>query len=199
MPLPLDTCADNISEDVCCRDVFDVADRLRCIATDAVECCIDPSCADREWRSYVSVGPRIAEPLGDALVVHMPNISPSTGSRGSASLLPAAVHIANFEVFLTENGWPMITANEYGEVIQVPDSALINKIALHAYSHGERMYRALCDAVQRRTAFPPSTNPHIGTVLIGGMNPVQPAAFTVGWTVPIQIQMTFPPLFEEGS
>lgn len=201
MPLPLGSCADDISTDVCCSSIFDVADRIRCVATAAVECCFDPSCADREWRSYVSVGPRIPEPLGDALVVHLPGISPSLGStssRGNRSL-PVAVHQAQFDIVLTENGWPLIRANEFGEVIEVPDSNLINAIARHAYAHGEKMYRAIVDGVARQTLFPISTFPYLGDVVHSGLVPIQPAAFTVGWGMSLNVQMTFPPVFEPGS
>lgn len=200
MPLPLGTCADDISTDVCCSSIFDVADRIRCVATGAVECCFDPSCADSPWRSYVSVGPRIPEPLGDALVVHCPGISPSLGSKSTGNrLLPVGVHLATFDIVLTENGWPMIRANEFGEVIEVPDSNTINAIARHAYAHGEKMYRAVVDGVQRRTLFPVSTFPYLGEVDVSGLQPIQPAAFTVGWGMSLSIQMTLPPIFEPGS
>jgi hypothetical protein len=101
---------------------------------------------------------------------------------------------------LTENGWPMIEANEFGEVINVPDSDLVNAIAMHAYSHGERMYRALVDSIQHNTLFPRSGYSNVAKVEIAGMRPIPPAAFTVGWQIPLAVQVTFPPFeFEQGS
>lgn len=200
MPLPLGSCADDISADVCCSSIFDVADRIRCVATNAIECCFTGDCSDT-WRSYVSVGPRIAEPLGDALVVHMVGIAPSLGSSSPSGqrLKPVAVHLAQFDVVVLENGWPQIRANEFGEVIEVPDSDLINAIARHAYAHGEKMYRALVDGVQRNTLFPVSTFPNLGNVTLSGLQPIQPSAFSVGWGMSIQVQITLPPGFEAGS
>jgi hypothetical protein len=201
MPLPLASCADDISTDVCCSSIFDVADRIRCVASAAIECCFDPSCSDQEWRSYVSVGPRIAEPLGDALVVHMVGIAPSPASSSNTAqrLLPVGVHLANFDVMVVENGWPQIRANEFGEVIEVPDSNLINAIARHAYAHGEKMYRSLVDGVQRNTLFPVSTFGNLGNVQLSGLQPIQPAAFSVGWGMSVQVQITLPLIFEPGS
>lgn len=197
MPLPIASCADDITTDVCCSSIFDIADRIRCVATDAIECCFDPDCTDCDWRSYVSVGPRIAEPLGDALVVHCVGIAPSFGSGSPAGqkLLPVAIHLAQFDIVVYENGWPQITANELGEVIYVPDSALINAIARHAYAHGEKMYRALVDGVQRRTLFPVSGFSNLGEVTLSGLQPIQPSAFSVGWGMSLQVQVTFPPIF----
>lgn len=190
MPLPVGSCADDISTDVCCSSVFDVADRLRCIATEAVECCFDASCADRPFRSYVSVGPSIPEPLGDALIVHLPSLEPSTNSRSNAgTLLGVAVHVGRFDIELRENGWPMPLTNEFSEVIQIPDSTMINAIARHAYSHGEKMYRAVVNALQMKTMFPILDFPNVGKVDIAGLRPIQPAAFAVGWTIPIQVQL----------
>jgi hypothetical protein len=198
VPLPIDACAHNVPTQVCCSGIWDVAERIRCIAYDAVVCCIDPSCADQEFRSYVSIGTDVPEPLGDALVVTMVDASPSTASRSpTGMLLGASLQEVRFEAYLTENGWPMPIADEVGEVIEVPDSWLINAVARHAYSHGERMYRAILDSVQRKEMFPVSTFPHIAKVDVAGLEPVPPRAFAVGWVVPVTVQMTFPPLIAE--
>lgn len=195
MPLPIDACAANVPTQVCCSSFFDVADRLRCVAFDAVNCCIDPSCGDQEFRSYVSLGPSIPEPIGDALVVHLLSSSPSTNSRGPTGILNrVALQEAHFEIFLTENGWPTPETDELGEVVMVPSSELINGVARHSYAHGERMYRAVLNSAQKGELFPLPANAHIARVDIGNLEPVQPAAFTAGWTIPVTVQMTFPPL-----
>lgn len=197
VPLPLQTCADDVPTDVCCTSIFDVADRLRAIACTAVESCIHPSCNDRCFESYCSIGPSVPEPLGDALIVHMPDMTPSPGSRSNTgnTLLGVSLQHARFDIFLTENGWPTAETDELGNVIEVPDRGLINAIARHAYSHGERMYRAVLDSYQKHVLFPPTFFPYIHKADISGLRPVQPAAFTVGWTISVTVQMTFPPLF----
>lgn len=198
MPLPLAACADDVPTDVCCTSIYDIADRIRQIVCSAVESCLHSSCADRCFESYCSIGPNVPEPLGDALIVHMPRMQPSFGSRSNTgnTTLGVSLQHAEFEIFLTENGWPVARTDELGNVIEVPDRGLINAIARHAYSHGERMYRAILDAYQRHTLFHPLLYPHIHKVEIGGLRPRQPAAFTVGWTVPMMVQLTFPPLIE---
>lgn len=195
MPLPLDACAHNIPTQVCCQSVWDVADRLRCVAFEAVCECLDPSCADAEFRSYVSIGPSIPEPLGDALVVHLLDMSPSGGSRTPVgNLQRVSLQLARFEIYLTENGWPTPREDELGEVIEVPEGALLNRLSRHSYGHAEKMYRAVLNGVQTGTMFPVPANAHIGRVDVAGLQPVQPAAFAVGWTIPVTVQMTFPPL-----
>lgn len=200
MPLPIDACAANVPTQVCCSSIFDVAERIRCIAYEAVLCCIDVSCADQEFRSYVSLGPSIPEPLGDALIVHLLSMSPSSGSRGPTGILNrVSLQEASFEIFLTENGWPTPETDELGEVVYVPDADLINRVARHSYGHGERMYRAMLNSAQKGLMFPLPANAHIGRVDVGNLQPVQPAAFTAGWTIPVSVQMMFPPLFDPYS
>lgn len=195
MPLPIDACAANVPTQVCCSSIFDVADRLRCIAFDAVSCCLDPSCADQEFRSYVSLGPSIPEPLGDALVVHLLSMSPSSASRSPVGILNrVSLQEARFEIFLTENGWPTPETDELGETVYVPDSDLINRVARHTYGHAEKMYRAVLNSAQTGEMFPLPANPHIARVDVGSLQPVQPAVYTAGWTIPVTVQMTFPPL-----
>lgn len=197
MPLPIDACAANVPTQVCCSSIFDVADRIRCVAYEAVQCCIDVSCVDQEFRSYVSLGPSIPEPLGDALVVHLLSMSPSSRSRSPTGVLNrVSLQEAQLEIFLTENGWPTPETDELGEVVYVPDAALINRIARHTYSHAERMFRAVLNSVQKGLMFPLPANAHIGRVDVGNLQPVQPAAFTAGWTIPVTVQMTFPPLID---
>lgn len=195
MPLPLASCADDVPTDVCCTSVFDIADRIREVAYDGLCGKLDPSCRDREFRTYVSIGPRVPEPLGDALVVYInPDVTPSPGSRRpGGTLLGASLQRAPFEIYLTENGWPTPETNEIGEVIYVPPSDLIHAISRHAYSHGEAMYRAVLNAVQRRTLFPVEAFPHIAEIEITGLRAVAPSSHTVGWIIPITVQLTFPP------
>lgn len=192
MPLPLQACAADIPTDVCCTSLFDVADRIRCVANAAVVASFHGSCADRAWRSYVTVGPNVSEPLGDALVVHMPALGQSPASRTLGGKLTSVVlERAQFVIFLTENGWPMIEVDEMGDVIAVPDSDVVNAVARHAYSHAEAMYRAIRRAAAKNATsadalFPLATFRNlVQSFDIGTLTPISPAAFTVGWTLPI--------------
>jgi hypothetical protein len=192
MPLPLQACADDIPTDVCCTSLFDVADRIRCIANTAVVAAFHESCADREWRSYVTVGQRAAEPLGDALVVYMPALGQSPDSRSPSGKLNSIVlERARFVIFLTENGWPTIVADEMGDVISVPDSNVLHALARHSYGHAEAMYRAIRRAAAKNATsadalFPIATFRNlVQSFEVGDLTPVDPAAFTVGWTLPI--------------
>lgn len=195
MALPLGTCADEISDDVCCSSIFDIAERLRRIAFSAVADCYE-TCEG--YRSYVSVGPRVPEPLSDAVVVYITDVAPSQGSRSftGQTTLGASLQQARFDIFLTETGWPMIEANEMGEVIYVPDHELINALSRHAYSHAESMYRACLDSYQTGRMFPLPANSHISKVEIVGLRPIAPSAHTVGWVIPVMVQLTFPHLVD---
>ena len=191
MALPLGTCADEISTDVCCSSIYDIAERLRQVAFGAVADCYEPC---ESYRTYVSVGPRVPEPLSDAVLVYITDIAPSSRTRSSTgqTTLGVSLQQARFEIFLTETGWPMIDANELGEVIYVPDHELINVVSMHAYSHAEVMYRAVLESYQKGEMFPLPANSHINKTEIGGLRPVAPSAHTVGWVIPVAVQFTFP-------
>lgn len=191
MALPAaDTPAD-IPSTVCCDTVSLMADRIRTVALGGLCDCIEEACADREFRSYTTVGPRIEDPLGDALIAHLLSLGPTIGSSNNfGRLLPVAVHQARFEVRLLENGWPMIDTYDMTEQIVVPDSDMVNAITLHTMGHAERFYRALVDAIQRRELFLSSTNPHIGQIVLGNLEPVQPTSFIVGWRTELTVEVT---------
>lgn len=191
MALPLGTCADEISTDVCCRSIFDIAERLRQVAFGTVADCYEP-CG--EYRTYVSVGPRVSEAMSDAVLVYITDVTPSIRTRSSTgqTTLGVSLQQAQFEIFLTETGWPMIEGNELGEVIYVPDHELVNAVSRHAYSHAEAMYRAVLNSYQKGLMFPLPANSHINKVEIAGLRPIAPSAHTVGWVIPVAVQFTFP-------
>lgn len=191
MVLPLTDCPDDVPADTCCDTLGLMADRIRTVAAAAVVACIDETCADREFASYFTIGPRVEDPLGESLVVVLHEFGPSIGSRTfPGNLLPAAVHKADFEVRLLETGWPTIEADGVTDQIYVPDRSLVNGLARHSVGHGEKVYRALTDGIQRRTLFAASTNPHIGQVSIDAMRPVQPSTHIAGWTMRVGVEVT---------
>ena len=193
MPLPVATCADEVPTDACCTTLFDVANRLRSVVTAALCECFEGGCADREFRSFVSVGPQIEDPLGDCLIVHMPRITVSALSNtAQGALLPVAVHVADFEIRLLETGWPMIEINDAEEMIYIPDSEFVNAMARHVYSHGERMYRAIVDGIQHNTLFTMATS-DVAKIRLADFTPIQPSGELAGWTVTVQVELTFPP------
>lgn len=199
MPLPLGDCADDIPWAVCCDSVFCIADRLRAVAFDALAGCIGDAC--RGVRSYVTVGSRPPEPIGDALVVSFIESLPSQGtrSRTGQTTLGASIQQARFEIWLTENGWPTPVVDELGNVISVPDAELIEALARHAYSHAEVMYRGILNAYSTGTLFPPQTFANVHKTEISGLYPVNPAAFTIGWRIPVIVQYFFNPMISVGS
>jgi hypothetical protein len=189
MALPAASTPAGIPADYCCDTLSSIADRIRTVALDGLCSCLDGSCADRTFRSFVSIGPNIQDPLGDSLIVHMPTFGPTTGSSDiQGNLRPFAIYRGDFEVRLLENGWPVIEVDELGQVIQVPDSDMVNAISLHAMAHGERMYRALADAIQKDTMFLAAQNPHISKLQLTNLNPIQPSAFMVGWSTTVRVE-----------
>lgn len=184
--LPLQECVDQIADTAHCTTLFDIANRIRCVAFDGVKGCGEPECAEG-WRSYVTVGP-IQDPHGNSLIVSLNSIGASPASRNSGGfMLGAGVHVARFDVILMENGWPMLDTD--AGWIMTPDWELINAIAGHSYSHGETMYRSLVDKIQKRSLFMQPTNSHIGGVDISDMRPFGPQGPIVGWQTQVSAQV----------
>lgn len=194
MPLPIGNCADDIPSAVCCDSIFDIADRLRAVAYSSVMACLPETCEG--FRSYVTVGDRPSEPIGDALVVSIIDSVPTSQSRSSTgqTTLGATIQQARFDIWLTENGWPQARVDELGNVISVPPADLIHAVALHSYAHAEAMYRGVLEAYAKRTLFPQATFRNIHKVDIAGLFNVRPAAFTVGWRIPVTVQYMFNPM-----
>ena len=191
MALPAASCPADIPADTCCDTLSTMADRIRTVAMAGLCGCEDSGCADRTFRSFVSIGPNIQDPLGDSLIVHMTEVGPSSGSNTQyGHLLPVAVHSADFEVQLRDNGWPQISTDDMSKSIVAPDSDMVNGMALHSMGHGEKMYRALVDAIQRNELFAGASNGHIGLVQVSGLRPIQPTAFMVGWSCTVRVEAT---------
>lgn len=196
MPLPIADCVDDIPAETCCTVLFDVADRVRHIATTAVENCFVEQCSHLPWRSYVTVGSSPEDYHGDCLVVQMTGIRPSSQSTTSTKTLGVVVFEADYRVQLWETGWPTMETiyNGEGDVINIilPDSEIVNAVARHAYAHGESMYRALADAVAKRTLLTPVAG-NFGHAQISALEPTNPSGGLAGWSTTIRVQIQFPP------
>jgi hypothetical protein len=192
MPIPTAGCADDIPSDVCCDTIWLVGDRIRTVATAGLMDCIDPTCSDREFRSFSTWGERIEEPLGEALIVSW--VRNRIGTRTSAgAVAPFSVTQAEFRVELHENGWPV--PDRTGDNIVLPDSALINAVSKHATGHAERMWRAVVNAAQRQIGaaalFALPANEHIihGSTVVGDLTPIGPDAYRVGARFNVTVEM----------
>ena len=191
MAIPTATCPANISGDYCCNTLSAIADRIRTVAFSGLCGCLDQSCADREFRTFVSIGPTIQDPLGDSLIVHMPAFGPTPGSTNDrGNILGFGVHQGDFMVELRDNGWPQVTADDMTAAIIAPDSELVHAATMHSMGHGELMYRSLTDAVQKREMFVGTPNKHIGRIHISGLVPIPPSAFQVGWKCMVSVETT---------
>jgi hypothetical protein len=183
MALPHENCAPG---EVCCTSLYDVAHNILDIAFDAVVCCSVTDCNLPDITGYVSMGTRIEDPVADYLVVSLQSVYPSPQSADQAGNMQLPVYRANFQVKLLETGWPMPYGDD--EEILVPDPELVNNVARHAYAHGEAMYRALANALARRTL-------NLGCrdcyQRIEPLVPVEPSGGTTGWMTNIVLGTNF--------
>lgn len=191
MPIPAADCPPCTPPEVCCDSLFLLADRIRTVAFEAVLCCVEESC-QQEYRSYVTMGPRIQDLKGDSVVVTMTtsnNTSMTTTTLGRQS--PLVATRSTFLVELRENGWPQPKAR--GNNIEPPAPEAVNFAAAHSMGHAEAMWRALSDAAAQRNGttrmFPLPTNRHViqGGVGVGPLTPVGPQAYQVAWTVVVTV------------
>lgn len=173
MALPHEDCAPG---EVCCTSLFDVADHILQIAFCAVAGCSVVECDLEEIVGYVSMGERIEDPASDFLVVSLSSVSPSPGSADQVGNMQNPTYRARFQVKLSETGWPMPTGDE-DEIIP-PLPSLMQNASRHAYAHGEAMYRALANALARKTLNVSCADCY---QQIEPLRPVEPSGGTVGW------------------
>lgn len=186
MAIPTADCATSVPGDVACSTLFLMSERIRTVGFDGLCSC---SC-ETEFRSYTTVGTQIQDPIGDSLIAAMLGIGPIANTN-SGSLPIATFHRARFLLELRDTGWPTIEVNEEGDYIQIPSAAEINVSSQHAMDHGEKMYRSLVDAIQRRTLFASALHPHIvqESISISELTPISPQAIQVGWSVTLAVPM----------
>lgn len=185
MALPTGPCA---VDEVCCDDLFVVAERILLIAHTAVlECIADSPCPVAEVVGYVSVGSRIEDPQPDRLVVSLTNIYPSPGSADNHGSMKMPLMRAAFQVQLLESGWPNVHGDSEQMIPPQPDDYM--NAALHAFGHGEAMYRAL------RVAFSTGQiDPRAKRGCYQRLDPLQaiePSGGTVGWQTAVTVDARF--------
>lgn len=191
MPIPAESCPPGTTPDVCCDTLWLIGDRIRTVACDAVMCCVDPDCKT-EMRSYMTMGTRIQDLIGDSLIVTMVRAEQApTNSTDRGRSGPLPITRATYLMELRENGWPK--AKVSGRNIEVPDPAEVHPASAHSYSHAEKMWDAVLNGAASFTSadalFPVSKNPHImqNGVSVGPLLPVGPQTYQAAWTVEIVV------------
>ena len=181
MPLPIIDC--DSPPPVCCTGLYEHAQRILGVAFDAVQACVpDNSCLDREFHGYVSHGFVVQDPVPDYVTVSMVSLGPSVGSRSPQGLLSKVpIWHARFKVVLIEANWPTVEDN--GEEIWVPSPEQMSAAALHLYSHGESMFRALADMVVRRKVAECGCEFHN----IDPLSPIEAGGGAAGWETYITV------------
>lgn len=191
MPLPLNDCVDDIPTDVCCPTLFGIADRIRCIATEALMPCLDPNlCTELGFRSIVAMNPH-DDFFGDILTVSLTSWSVDSSSQTANNTLPVLLTVAEYMLELTETGWPVPEVNEQNEIINVPPADMTNALSRHVYSHGEVVYRALLDVAARKQFWRESIGlptDRFSAFQLGNVTPLPPAGRLVGWRIPMRVR-----------
>lgn len=196
MPIPtLDACTDDFDAETCCNTFFLIGQRILQVAWSGLAGCIDADCSDREFRTFVTFGERIQDPLGDSLIVALANAtSASLTTTPRNRLFPASVTQLIWRVELRDNGFPTIERNQSGQ-IEVPDWRAFQHATQHTMDHGEMLWRTLVDAGAQRSngtrMFPLPANGHVlqGGVNVGSLRPIGPQAFQAGWAVDVTVDV----------
>ena len=191
MPIPHESCPPGTAPDVCCDTLFLIGDRIRTVACNAVLNCSDPGC-DTQMRSYMTIGDRIQDLIGDSLIITLRNASPATTTRSANGRIgPTPITRATYLLELRENGWPV--AQTKGTTIETADPAAVHAAAAHSMSHAEAMYAAIVNGfstwIGETAMFPINRNPHIimDSVNVGLLLPVGPQSIQAAWSVELSI------------
>lgn len=177
MPLPAIDCPPDTPPEVCCNTFSLIGDRIRTVAFQAVMKCIGPDCCETPYRSYLTFGPRIEDIAGDSLIVTMIDATQHQVTRNGRVMATPATR-TQWLVELRENGWPAAHRNRTN-MIEVPDSAIIDAKARHALGHGESMWSALVRGAAQQNyptggLFPGPKNRHILGVAVSAYRPLPP-------------------------
>lgn len=200
MPMPIASCADDVSGETCCDSAYLVGERIRTIANTGVVACLDPACNDRTWRTYQTEG-ELQDPLGDCLVVVFGGMELRSGStdtqRNARTVLITRLI---YRVELVENGWPNLHTDQQTNTLIPPDWQMQHALAKHARGHAEKMWRSLSRSIVANTTnaagamFPLSTNPHVirRGVSLGRLTPRPRPGPQVGYSIDITVDTTLP-------
>lgn len=186
MPLPQQSC--EVSDDVCCTVMWDVANFVLNSVYDGIVDCFPLDCNGEPmpFTKYVTMG-NGDDGIVDSLAVAIQTVSPTTGSSDNTGVMKGVTLFrAAFDVRLREGGWPIVSTN--GGVIQAPDPAMQHAISRHAYAHGEKMYRVLRSMVSSHTVLP-SAMPRPGFANLAPLRALQPLGGAVGFATTLQVDL----------
>lgn len=169
----VETCA--ITDEVCCTRLWDNAETLREIAAEALDECMADGCAP--IASYVGVFDPTYSNDGNYLAVWLADASPVITTSIAASAFPRLRY--TYVVKLVESGWPTLGAS--GATLSIPEAERMQALSRHAYSHIEKVYRALSRSISEHT-FP------CQSAQITGFRPTMRAAGLVGWQISILME-----------
>ena len=199
MPLPLAANAADIPTDVCCTTEWELGERIRLLAFNAVCACIEPDCIAPKLRSWQTEGPRSLDVLGDSLTVSfLGNLERGDGRTPLGNARPAGATRAQFRVELRENGWPIIREHAATQTVQLPDHQVVNAVAKHARGHASKMRRALKNAalhtIQAQRMFPTTSFPHVlhRGVSIGDLTTTGPSGPQIAYSLIVTVDYIEP-------
>lgn len=165
----------DVSDDVCCVDVWGIAEHLRSNVLTAVNACIDDEC--ELLLSYVTMG-QGDDGVVNSLAVAFMGTSFSPGSQQSGAKLSIMPLVrARFDVRIRENGWPIV--NTEGGVVNAPDPERQHALARHAFAHGEAMYRKLLAMHAAQTLIPTAHKRQKAS--LSDLFPLPPLGGTIGF------------------
>lgn len=181
--LPRPDC--DISTNVCCSTLYDVAQWLLSNVYDVLNPCVESTCS-APLLAYVTHGAG-DDGVVDSLMVSIGSTKPSPRSLDDKGrMIGFSLNRTTFRVMLRESGWPM--ARVQGGDILAPDPVIQNALARHSYAHGEKLYRHL-DQMRLERRLMPSTMPLPSFANISGLVPLLPSGGTVGWYVDVELDM----------
>lgn len=175
----------DIPEEVCCAVFFDIAYHLLTETYNALlDCWSDDACSSTPVHAYVTMG-RGDDAIPDALSVALASFGVSPGTQRGGTTGPVQQLEGLYEITLRESGWPM--AYEEGGQIVLPDPAVQNSLARHAFAHGERMWRRLAYLAGNRQAVPEGVS--CSGAVLGRLTPLPPLGGMVGWKVDLTVKL----------
>jgi len=166
-----------VSEEVCCTNLYDIAQHILSGLYEGMLECFQPTqCDPGGLLAYVTMGDGDDLVL-DALTVALTSVDPSFNTVARNETSPFGLYRATFTIRLLESGWPM-AYEENGEIF-VPDPVAQNAMARHAYAHGERMYRRLTYMASHGECVPAGMS--CSKVEVSALRAMNPQGGSIGW------------------
>lgn len=174
-----------ISEEVCCTSLYDIAQHILAGVYEGMLECFQPTpCDDGGLLAYVTMGDG-DDLVMDALTVSLTAVDPSFNTVNRNETSPFGLYRATYTVRLLEAGWP--TAYEDNGEIFVPDPVMQNALARHAYGHGERMYRRLSYMASHGECVPAGVA--CSKVEVTSLRALNPSGGSIGWQTTVVLAL----------